>query len=904
MNRIILNFRNRENENNMSKNQFKQAENGAKGQLRTEAILADNFWLHWTSVDVEGRDVMVEPRKNNLDEIKAAKKKIATIGIVQSKFFEGNNEVKIAREYVEDIEGVNTDFFAIIHTDDKDFNWHNYFFTAEEITKQFKLRQDRKGKQYYIFRLTKQNTFLSNKDISPIDINSIITELLHKTDEYRNQEFIRKIESKFIDPENHYHHNDVDLWKSVEGKHIVDKLLILLSTYNGFKHILAWRQTEKISFYDKINTHTYYQNFQLKTNNSQIIAFFENVKIDKKVSIKSRAFFKGVKNAQAKAQEVIELLNASNINSLDNYKEKINIKLLNETICNCELCSLEKLNFFRANNLAEKETLHSDEWNNISKGFVFFELRKYEAAIEVMKDVPERLLNTKYFIPSFIANYNLEILRRYTFVKNNANLYYELLKLSINTENKEILKSISEHTLLNDYLRTIDDLYLKIKEYKQRRNNYSTLDFLYRQRVKLIECFNFFKGNRILLIDDFKVLCEKHIECCMISYSMQVPYRKHLNLFDDFTIKIALLYCDPINLLGYFQRNNIKCVKSDESARQYFQTAINNFLSNENVAFIKHEICYINDQTNNPDLRRKIIRIFDNICILISYIDLRLDDFLTRVTHFVSEMDFRVDEISNLAHPLLGKSKEFDFENILSFIQVLLNKNDFQGLLLANCLFCLEEKGVVFKKSDDMLVDSIIKIAIENPDYAVLRPLPKLLDTEKLISLKNSINESLYENFNPILYYEAVKSKCIENPLFFFNAFCLHIRNDIVRSYITVSENNSAYTGLNSYLTEKMNKFIECVYLLEKEELFEIELVQKISSMDDFFKFLLKIDNFSTGDSFDINWLLDISSETFFKRMNTNTDLKTVIANQIASSNNKSLHQIYFRNFYKSLVEN
>lgn len=47
----------------MSKSLSKQAENGIKGQTRTEAILADNFWLHRISVDVEGRDVMVEPKK-------------------------------------------------------------------------------------------------------------------------------------------------------------------------------------------------------------------------------------------------------------------------------------------------------------------------------------------------------------------------------------------------------------------------------------------------------------------------------------------------------------------------------------------------------------------------------------------------------------------------------------------------------------------------------------------------------------------------------------------------------------------------------------------------------------------------------------------------------------------------
>lgn len=880
----------------MSKSLSKQAENGIKGQTRTEAILADNFWLHRISVDVEGRDVMVEPKKNNLVEIRNAKNGIATLGIVQSKFFEGNNEVKVAREYVEDIEGIYTDFFVIIHTDDKDLKWHNYFFTAEEITKQFRLRQDSKGKQHYIFRLTKQKDFTSNKDLTPDAINSIISVLLSKTDEYRNQAFIRKIESKFIDPGNRYHHNDSDLWKSVDGKHIVDKLLILLSTYSGFKHILAWRQTEKLSFYDEINTHTYYQNFTLKTNNKQIISFFENIKIGKKVTIRSKVFFDGVENADTKVQKIVELLNTSNINTIDNYKEKISIKLLNDSECDCEICSLEKLSFFKANYLAENETLISDCWNNISKGFILFELGKYETAIKKMVNLPENLLSTKDFIPSFIANYNLEVLRRYVIEKKVVNLYHELLKLPINTENREILKSISEHTLLNDYLRTIDDFYLKIKDFKQRHNNTSTLDYLNRQRVKLMECFNFFKGNRIIIIDEFKILCEKHIECCIISYSMQAPYRSHLTSFDDFIIKTVVLYCDPSNLLGYIQRNNVSSIKLKES-NKYFQKAINNFYSKENIDFLKQEIVYIDNQTSNPHLRRKTIRIFNNICILACYVEVNLDTFLAKTIHFISEMDFRIDEISSLAHPLLAKPKMFSYEDIYSLIKVILSKNDSHGFLFTNCLFCLVEKKVKFSNSDNVLAKSIIKIALENPDYDTLRPIPKIFTQSQMIELKNAVSESLNIKFDETLYYESIKSECLDNPEYFFSQYCKQTEIDLSRANVIFSDNNSAFTGINKYIVEKMNKFIECLYLLENKKLFEVEFIQKLSLKNDYFKFLLNIDNFNDTDIFDINWLIDISSGIFFKRMNDNIVLKNIIVNQILMTNNKYLHQIYFKYF-------
>lgn len=877
----------------------KQAENAAKGQARTESILLDGFWLHWLSVDVEGRDVLVEPKKNSLVEIQDSKKRIRTLGIVQAKFFEGSNEVKIAREYVEDIEGIKTDFFCLLHTDGKNGKWHNYFFTALEVTQQFQIRSDDKGKQYYIFRLTRNNSYSKNKDIVVPKINQIISDHISKTDEYRNEEFIRNIEAKFFEPSDRFRHNDLELWASIKDKHIVDKLFIALNTFIGFRHVLAWRQTEKISFKDKINTHTHYQNFTLKTDNSEIINFFKNIQISNEIKIKSRTFFKGVTNAKQKVEKIIFLLNNSNINEVEFDREKIHIRVENENICNCVICSYENLNFYKANEAINQDNEDSDIWEKLTNAFVYFNLGNYEAAKLLLNEQPDILNKRKEFVASFISQFNLEILRQHVFDRETVNLYFEVLKLPVSAESREILKSISEHTLLNNYRHTIDEHYLKIKDYKQRYINNSTFDTLNRQRVKLIECFNFFRENRIIITEEFHLLFEKHVECCAISYSMKEDFRNHLAGFDDFIIKIIILYCDPQNLIGYIQRNNITEIKHLEGKKSYFNTAVNNFFSYENISYLKSEILYIDNTTKNVYLRIKSIKNFSNICLLLCYLEFKISKTLmNKILLFIKELDFRLDEFSYLAHPILRKPESFSTQSLLSLIKIIIAKGDSKGYLLTNCLYALEERKFQFNiKNHKNVLEGITSYAIASPEYGILRPFSKLLSSSDFSLLNENISNSLTKHFDDDLFYESVISNCITDPNRFIDQYCHAIDQLLSKERFAFGENYSAYIGVNNYVLSKLNSFVEIVYVLNDNALNSSETIQRVENYNQYFKFLLNIEDFKTTDIFNMNWLLEITSQEIFNKLQSNTRFVDFLKSKIKTTNNKNLQKLYFTYF-------
>jgi len=169
----------------------KQEINGKKGEKRTEAILLDRFWVLKRSPDIEGADFLVQIPSESLEELFDAKKKIQVFGVIQAKFFEGDNQVKILKKYVEDDNGnPRTEFFAFLHTDNEKGENVHYFFTAKDIQNEFYLNKD---KTHYCFKLTTNRKYENYRNLPKIEILDKIKQGILETEEIRNREFIKTV---------------------------------------------------------------------------------------------------------------------------------------------------------------------------------------------------------------------------------------------------------------------------------------------------------------------------------------------------------------------------------------------------------------------------------------------------------------------------------------------------------------------------------------------------------------------------------------------------------------------------------------------------------------------------------------------------------------------------------------
>jgi hypothetical protein len=67
-------------------------------------------------VDVDGADFLVQIPADTLAELWSRQKRLQVLGVVQAKYFENSNQVRILKEYVEDDSGPRPEFFALLHT--------------------------------------------------------------------------------------------------------------------------------------------------------------------------------------------------------------------------------------------------------------------------------------------------------------------------------------------------------------------------------------------------------------------------------------------------------------------------------------------------------------------------------------------------------------------------------------------------------------------------------------------------------------------------------------------------------------------------------------------------------------------------------------------------------------------
>lgn len=169
----------------------RQQANREKGESRTLAILSDRFWILKRVIDVEGADFLIQIPAASHEELKERKFRIEVFGLVQSKYFENSNQVRIAKKYVEDPDGKAwTEFFAMLHTTNEGGEDSCYFFTARDIQKNFYFSQDG---EYYCFSITKDRDYSAYCNIKKSDMLDTISTEMARAEQGRNADFVKII---------------------------------------------------------------------------------------------------------------------------------------------------------------------------------------------------------------------------------------------------------------------------------------------------------------------------------------------------------------------------------------------------------------------------------------------------------------------------------------------------------------------------------------------------------------------------------------------------------------------------------------------------------------------------------------------------------------------------------------
>jgi hypothetical protein len=867
----------------------KQGFNGNRGESRTYTMLSEFFMVYTPSIDINGGDYYVQalPTLPN-DEVN---QKAGVIGVIQAKFFENINAQHIAKKYVVDNQGVKTDFFTFLHTTDDNYQHHHYFFTASDIANNFTLVH-KDGKDYFRFAITKERDYEKFRDIPMYRIAEIITDRLCHTQVVRNAEYLSHVN----DWNNHkdiLQYANRELFQALEGQHIADKLYTALKTYNDFRTIYPSRLVRKINFPHKHNTYTDYYEFTLHSNNQEIIDFFSAIKIAESVEIIDAPFFKNVKVAKEKVNAIVQILNNNNIIQAKFNSQKQSIALLHNMKCNCPVCTFEQLALYNADRKCKDP--NTDTWKDLAAAYTYYSLGKFAQARTILEAALASALQHKQPVLKFICYYNLEIIYSELCIDSDVNLAAEFNKLELTPEKKEALKPVADYSLLNNYLRRIDSDYLTVREYKVRTNNNATATLISRQRACVAECMHFFKGNRFFITEDFGILFEKYIESCIISISMQVPYRAHLAGFDDFIIECILLHCPADKLLNYLQRNDIQKIQYDSTQNTYFTSAFNNFFSKENLTYLQDEITSADGRVENPKLRQSAIRIFNCFAVLLSYLDVPLvAKDIEGIHDFTEILDFKPDEYSSLAHPILSKPGLFSEAALLRLVKNLLDPLNEQSYLLTNCLLALGMKQFILDSTDPQWTELTI-YSIDNPDYHIVKGVLNVMDEKGKKAYDNSIYNALATAFNPALYHQGVTLNCLTNAFDFFDLYQEYMQGTITKQTYRIAQNYGAYSGVNNYISEQVRNFIEVLYCLGKIDPGDY-IAKQVKALYPGYRFLLDIETYNDTEKFHSSWLIE-TSNIILKKLATYPELKKTMDRIIPTETSTIIQKIYLKYF-------
>lgn len=124
-------------------NYYVQSENGSRGETKSCARLIDDFWILNRSVDADGADIVIQCRHPSPDHMRMHREQVAAFGFVQAKFFQGTNQVRVDKKYIQNGDGaIRRDFFVFVHTLDRNDNPVDYFFSAADVANVWNVTKD------------------------------------------------------------------------------------------------------------------------------------------------------------------------------------------------------------------------------------------------------------------------------------------------------------------------------------------------------------------------------------------------------------------------------------------------------------------------------------------------------------------------------------------------------------------------------------------------------------------------------------------------------------------------------------------------------------------------------------------------------------------------------------------
>lgn len=590
--------------------------------------------------------------------------------------------------------------------------------------------------------------------------------------------------------------------------------------------------------------------------------------------------------------------------------------------CDCIDCTISRYEYGAAILKIEKYeiTENSELWDDLVYAYSLYQMNEFYKSYTSYEQIEIKANKAKQMDVSFVSKYNMKRIglriqsllildHRYSFddlktIENSAkkiDLDKELTKVKYFVDNDVyiLLREIRDGIYIQRLCNEIDDLYNKIpKDIKIIENGGTVNNSDYSNLYNVVKRLNDFLKGSFIIGNGFSSIeysINKSIKTFILGFYINIlkldSQQKMFGVskvdsFNHYLFELIINYNNPKDLVEFIKEKGIYNIKIDEESQKSVSEYVSNFFKSSydtNTYFNNKEEnkVYTNYVNYNIQFRKKIIKEFKNICIILNYFEFnenQLKAVYSDLNQFIKFIHFdEHDEFIYLKSLINLKHEQIGYELLLETLNVFNLKNRYDSIYV-----------LLLRKLKDLNIEfvnekfNIDKLDFEKTNYElplIYDTLPKeikkifLVKTEKFLINDNDITNVFVLLRNNIPLKKETKEKYIQS---------IHKKLEVKRNF--TKEEYSSY-----YLFVPITQYFHLIDLgiIKDKQLLSLNVEAEI------FKFIIDPENFDEN-KFEVEWLKIFNWGSFIQKFSKIEYIIRKTEEFLFENDDKKLTKLYF----------
>lgn len=694
----------------------------------------------------------------------------------------------------------------------------------------------------------------------------------------------------------------------IRGKHIIDQIDYTLKLFDII-HVLPKNVICNLPPFRGRSEHsTNLNGFTLYTDNEELFDLIDSIVIlEDELRLKSDEIF--VEDQNQKIKNIITFLSIHYINHIiwrgENPKDRICVhKLFQSAKCDCERCSLERLDIEETRKLLEDKSANDILYVKLRKGYTFYLLGEYKECFEVFYNLYEESDRIDNPIKYTVLTYNLiriKKLIKWSYTGNDEQeILDKLSKIDFDMDEPwirkkapyflDVFKYLKEEKFFEEARDSLDTCLSEIQKisFSDKYGSFFSSNKYDELKSSFHRLNSFLKFNFIIFkhYSNYEDFTKKVLECIFALYTLKNPMIEKYQKFDWSIIEMWIFDIDEKHSNYLLEKYNLKRIdfyEQSEIADRINSLILNLINSSEKIESISGLYKPI-----------KITRILSNILTIIQLLQVQYEvkaevflNILRLTTTIIGKYNIPFDylvkfveknednilkiHIKKLIDLLYSQDRNYSFGRIIN-IYVEKSTNDEIENLIKN-----------FLEIDDLFK---IEVDIENFYIRKLFYSFTFLKDEFKNDIKSKIVEALNQTFNKELYQYATIYDLIDFSESFFNTSI---------SFVPDMSNFNDERGFGYYDNTELGQIINLAFKYNLEFSEELKKLIKKShpKYSEYYTWLMNIDSFDYS-KFNPYWILEYRTIYYFERFKKSDILKKELAKCLKENYIEGVAKIYF----------